>query len=396
MAAPRQRRAATVAACVIATGAFLTGGSSTSTTDATTSSAAASVSASPCPSPTRTITAEQAAYCAAVSTWGNSQTAANVKVAVQSGDAGKVKMAMKAYVPQTKAMVDALPADASSAVKAAYQDVLTAVTNTGKGTITKAQQHDVIQHANLAFKPFSDSRPTVESFPQGLMHSFRSPSTRESLIEIARQDECATLLHVLEQTAQFPQKGFVFIPRLRSTRSCRDVCHRPRHTDPNNRQWTRCSASAGHHEPARSWALIEGTNIEPLVRRPHDDLAIVRTLEGITPIRACINAEPSPLINEGLLNLRQNDDVRSLRVSGRQPRRPARTWAGPFRVPRNHSHGFRLTLSSAARKPDSHSHSAAPHLSRPTRDQPESPGDGWSMPPPSRSRSGRVCSTTSA
>jgi len=62
-----------------------------------------------------------------------------VKAAVQSGDAGKVKMAMTAYVPQTKAMVDSLPAGASAAVKAAYQDVLTAVTNTGNGTITKAQ-----------------------------------------------------------------------------------------------------------------------------------------------------------------------------------------------------------------------------------------------------------------
>lgn len=136
MTMSRQRQAVTVVGCVIASVALMTGcSSSSSTSDATSASASASASVSA----SKSLTPEQIAYCKAVTTWGSSTAAANVKAAVESKDPAKVKAAMTAYVPETQAMLDAVPADASASVKKAYQDLLAAVTASGNGTLTALQ-----------------------------------------------------------------------------------------------------------------------------------------------------------------------------------------------------------------------------------------------------------------
>lgn len=93
------------------------------------------------PSETSTgLTTEQRNYCAAVTTWGTSVAAADVKAAVASGDAERIKTAMRVYSVQTQEMVDSVPADAPDNVKQAYQNINTAIKNSGAGTLTTEQQ----------------------------------------------------------------------------------------------------------------------------------------------------------------------------------------------------------------------------------------------------------------
>lgn len=129
-------------------GAFLAGCSSDSTSSGDSATASASVAG---------LTAEQRNYCTAVTSWGTSPAADDLKAANASGDKAAVRAALKAYLAETKAMVDSVPADAPADVKQAYQAVLTAVQASAAGTITKAQQD-----AQTA------ARPTITAYYAGI------------------------------------------------------------------------------------------------------------------------------------------------------------------------------------------------------------------------------------
>ena len=149
------RRTLIAVSCgVVATSALLVGCSSTST-PSTSTSASSSESASASSSGSKGLTAEQVTYCKAVTTWGTSATAASVKAAVASKDAAKVKAAMTAYIPETQAVIDSVPADAPASVTKAYGDLLAAVTATGGGTLTAAQSAALAQANPIVSKYYA-------------------------------------------------------------------------------------------------------------------------------------------------------------------------------------------------------------------------------------------------
>lgn len=120
-----------VATTLAFSGVSLAGCSSSSTSSGDSASASAS---------TTGLTAEQRNYCTTVTKWGTSTAAADLKAANATGDRAAVQAALKAYLVETKAMVESVPADAPADVKDAYQAVLTGVQASAAGSITKAQQ----------------------------------------------------------------------------------------------------------------------------------------------------------------------------------------------------------------------------------------------------------------
>lgn len=130
---------------VFAAGAVLLAGCSGSSSD--TSSSAA-------PSPTGGLTAEQAAFCHAVTDWGQDPAAQEVRDASKNGDVAGVIKGFKDWAASTEAMAEAVPADAPAATKQAFarlNDSVQTIATSGTQTPKQARAYARSQGEVLSY-----------------------------------------------------------------------------------------------------------------------------------------------------------------------------------------------------------------------------------------------------